>query len=454
MKSHRVRFWEIRSNKTAKGASYTVRWTVAGREKSATFARKAQAERHRSKLMQAADKGEAFDVDTGLPDSMAHEASSVTWYEHACAFADARWPKVAAKGRISLVEGLMAVTPVLVTSQRGAPDAEVLRQAMRKWAFNPQHRETAKPAEVETALRWLAKSSVPVSALSEASHVGKALDACGRKLDGTAAAPEYYRRRRRTFYAALKYAVREKHLSANPLDGADDPEWKAPEVADAVDRRRVANPAQMRALLEAIKATGRTQGPRLVALYGCMYYGMLRPSEAVSLCVDECHLPYEGWGLLEFSEIRSAAGREWTDDGDVHETRKPKGGPRNAVRKVPIPPELARLLREHIEDHGTGPDGRLFRTYRGGIYLPSTLWQVLQKARPSALTEAQVASPLARKPYDFRHAGVSWRLNAGTPATLVAEWAGHTVEVLYRIYAHCLDGDDERWFARMEQALG
>jgi len=37
---------------------------------------------------------------------------------------------------------------------------------------------------------------------------------------------------------------------------------------------------------------------------------------------------------------------------------------------------------------------------------------------------------------------------------MVAEWAGHTIEVLYRIYAHCPDGDDERWFARMEQALG
>ena len=104
-----------------------------------------------------------------------------------------------------------------------------------------------------------------MSALQEASLIGEALDACGRKLDGSAAAPEYYRRRRRTFYGALKYAVREKHLSANPLDGA--------------------------------------------------------------------------------------------------------------------------------------------------------------------FTEAQAASPLARKPYDFRHAGVSWRLNAGTPATLVAEWAGHTVEV-------------------------
>jgi hypothetical protein len=35
----------------------------------------------------------------------------------------------------------------------------------------------------------------------------------------------------------------------------------------------------------------------------------------------------------------------------------------------------------------------------------------------------------------------------------VAEWAGHTVEVLLRIYAHCIDGDDERWFGPMEKAL-
>jgi hypothetical protein len=50
-----------------------------------------------------------------------------------------------------------------------------------------------------------------------------------------------------------------------------------------VDRRRVASPAQMRLLLDAICSTGKSQGLRLVALFGCMYYGMLRPSEAVSL---------------------------------------------------------------------------------------------------------------------------------------------------------------------------
>ncbi len=134
-----------------------------------------------------------------------------------------RWPKVAAKGRISLAEGLMAVTPVLVTSKRGAPDPKVLRQAMRRWAFNPPRRDTPMPADIEAALHWLARSSVPIAALQEASTVGRALDACGRKLNGSAAAPEYYRRRRRTFYAALKYAVREHHLSANPLDGIERP---------------------------------------------------------------------------------------------------------------------------------------------------------------------------------------------------------------------------------------
>jgi integrase len=454
VKSHNVRFWEIRPRQTAKGDSWTVRWTVADREKSVTLARKAQAERHRARLMQAADRGEAFDVDTGLPDSMAREASSVTWYQHACAFTDARWPKIAAKGRISLVEGLVAVTPVLVTSQRGAPDPDVLRQALRRWAFNPPRRDTAKPVEIEAALAWLTRASRALSELESPSVLAQALDACGQKLNGSNASAEYYRRRRRVLYAALKHAVRYGNLSANPLDGPQQPDWKAPAVASAVDRRRVPSPAQMRELLTAIGKIGRTQGPRLVALYGCMYYGMLRPSEAISLRREECHLPATGWGLLEFSETHSAAGRDWTDDGAVHEARAPKGGPKNAVRRVPIPPELVALLREHIDTYPTAPDGRLFRTYRGGIYQPSTLWQVLQAARPLAFTPAQVASPLASKPYDFRHAGISWRLNCGVPGPKVAEWAGHSVEILYRVYAHCLDGDDDRWFERMERALG
>ena len=88
---------------------------------------------------------------------------------------DARWPKHGAKGRVSLAEGLTAVTAVLVKNQRG-PESVVLRQALRKWAFNPPRRGPARPPEVDAALRWLAKASVPVSALEEARMVSKALD--------------------------------------------------------------------------------------------------------------------------------------------------------------------------------------------------------------------------------------------------------------------------------------
>ncbi len=88
---------------------------------------------------------------------------------------------------------------------------------------------------------------------------------------------------------------------------------EAPEIAGAVDRCRVASSAQMEELIAAVATIGRTQGPRLKALYGCMYYGMLRPSEAASLLLDECTLPGRGWGLLEFSEISSAAGRARTE---------------------------------------------------------------------------------------------------------------------------------------------
>ena len=70
-----------------------------------------------------------------------------------------------------------------------------------------------------------------------------------------------------------------------------------------------------------------------------------------------------------------------------------------------------------------------------------------------ALSEAQTATPLARRPYDLRHAAVSLWLNAGVPATQVAEWAGHSANVLLKVYAKCLDGQDEVARRRVEAAL-
>ena len=45
-------------------------------------------------------------------------------------------------------------------------------------------------------------------------------------------------------------------------------------------------------------------------------------------------------------------------------------------------------------------------------------------------------------------------LNGGVPPAQVAEWAGHSVEVLLKVYAKCLDGQDEIARRRVQEALG
>ncbi|MBE1590515.1 GntR family transcriptional regulator [Nonomuraea angiospora] len=167
----------------------------------------------------------------------------------------------------------------------------------------------------------------------------------------------------------------------------------------------------------------------------------------------DCFLPEEGWGLLTLEVTRPSSGKQWTDSGTVHDKRGLKQREEREVRPVPIPPELVRILRAHLEEFGTAPDGRLFRNERGGVLGASTYSRAWEEARRFALTPQQVTSPLAGKPYDLRHAALSTWLNAGVDATVVAERAGNSVEVLLKRYAKCLDGRDSQINRRIEAAL-
>jgi integrase len=115
---------------------------------------------------------------------------------------------------------------------------------------------------------------------------------------------------------------------------------------------------------------------------------------------------------------------------------------------------LARAL------HGLEPDEAFcaaLQTATGGnpLFVGAVLDAVAwRRARQAAFTAEVAASPLAKTPYDLRHAAVSTWLNGGVPPTTVAEWAGHSVDVLLRIYAKCLDGGDALIRQRVQAALG
>lgn len=124
-------------------------------------------------------------------------------------------------------------------------------------------------------------------------------------------------------------------------------------------------------------------------------------------------------------------------------------------RMVPCPLELTAHLHAHIRQFGTAPDGRLFTGERNAGELPKlTITRASKRARTATFIPDVAAGPLAGTPYDLRHAAVSTWLSGGVPATTVAAWAGHSVEVLLKIYAKCLDGETTAVHRRIEAALG
>ncbi|MEU9268683.1 site-specific integrase [Streptomyces sp. NPDC048251] len=453
MKSLDVKVWSVRKRNTKK-SSYDVRWIVAGNVFSDQFRTKGQADHYRSKLLRAAHGGEEFDTVTGLPDSMVEKAGSTSWYAFALKYLAMKWPHAAPNTRSGINESLTAVTMALLDDRPGQPPEELIRKALRNWAFilpSPDDRDL--PDDVASVLHWVSKASRPLADLGDAALARAVLDSLKLKLDGTAAAAETVRRKRRTLVNALHYAVDLGEFKENPITGI---RWKKPKVAGGVDPRVVANPEQARSLLTAVSYVGgydRARGRRLVGLFACMYYGAFRPAEVVGLTRADLKLPEEGWGTALLHRTRPNAGKQWTDSGETHDDRGLKNRPAEEVRPVPIPPQLVAILRQHLDTFGTADDGRMFTNERGGVVGSSTYYRVWQEARLLALPPAAVASPLAARPYDLRHSALSTWLNSGVDATEVAERAGNSVEVLLSRYAKCIDGRQEVANRKIEELL-
>jgi integrase len=369
---------------------------------------------------------------------------------------------VSAKQRASIADALATVTLVLISSEEGRPDLATMRRVLSGWAFNVNARKQTKLApDQAAALAWIQNNTLLVGELADTEVMERALKALASKLDGTPAAANTYRRKRPIFYAALKYAVKRKHLKVNPLTD-DDIDFTAPKAVEAVDPRTVPNPRQAKALIAAT-AQIEPAGPPLTGFFGCLYYCGMRPGEAVSLRKEDFILPDldpdaadredDEWGIAYLDTSAPRIGRSWGDTGRTRQKRQLKHRPEGTVRPVPVPPALVRLIIRHLDQHGTTPDGRLFRGHYGGDLSESTYGRVWAKARAIALTNTQVASTLAKHPYDLRHACVSTWLKAGTEPKRVAEWAGHSVEVLLRIYTHCLDQGEHEALRRIQKAL-
>jgi integrase len=428
---------------------YRVRWSVAGQKFSKSYTLKPQADGRRSELMAALQQGEQFDTEEGLPASELRERNTVTWYEHARQYAVMKWPRAAAKHRASIADALATVTPALVaTGVRAYARPAVLRRALYSWAFRVVRRDDGElvsrvdaetpPGDVARALEWMAKHSLPIRDAAKAECTRKALAALSVKLDGTSAAENTARRKRMILNNAFVYAIEREQLDTNPLKRIDR---EAPVTDDEVDFRFVPDPPLARKLLAAVGSQG-PRGEHLEAFFGCFYYAAMRPGEIAALKATDCVLPgsEEAWGELILAESHPEVASGWTDDGKPYEARGLKRRARKATRAVPIPPVLVSLLKQHKKRYGLAPDGRLFRASRGGRVRSTEYCDLWKEARKQALSEADAKSPLAEVPYSLRHAGISLWIKAGVEPPEVARRAGHSLAVMYKVYARILRG--------------
>ena len=461
MTSFDVHVFGIRTYAGKIRTTHTVRWQVSGRQLQRTFDTRKLADSFRSTLLAATNSGQPFDEGSGLPVTHARGQSGPGWLAHAAEFVDTKWPRASARHRRGIAEGLTTATCGLLPPRM---QTQPVRQALRDWAFNTAARSSTALA-LEDLPEWAQILSTinrllpTIDQLAQPVRLNQMVDAVSKNLDGGFASPSTTARKRSALYGALTYAVEMGHLTANPMDRLSSPRSRQLEV---IDRRVVVNPDQARQLLAAVAEIY----PALQAFFGCMYYAALRPAEVRHLTIDDLLLPADPtmWGTLLLSGSTQTGGRAWTDGGVRDEDRALKHRARRATRRVPAPPELVQLLHRHVQLFPPGVGGRLFvnRVGRAGIPVAAPyasaqsmgiVYRVWDRARSQVFNEIQYASVLAKRPYDLRHAAVSLWLNAGVPATQVAEWAGHSVNVLLRVYASCVVGQDEAARQRVDAAL-
>ena len=369
MKTTDVKIWSVRQKKDRKKGSWEIRWKTADKIHHKQRRTKTLAEVFHGQLRRAANNGEEFDIETGLPDSMVDpepepEAEPVrSVLTVAQEYVTKRWPHDPPKTRDGITDALASVMPALVKDKTGAPKPEDLRTALRSYILLPPDKRPVPTPLFTRVMTWLESESVPITDLDDAKVTRDALDQLALKLDGKAAAPNTIKRKRAAFHGFLEYVVEIKELSSNPLHKV---KWKLPKSSDTVDPRVVVNQKQARALLDAAaKVGGRGRGKRLWAMFACMYYAAMRPAEVIGLREGDCYLPARGWGRLTLAKSRPESNRKWTDTADAHEERGLKHRAETEVRVVPIPPVLVAILREHIATYGVGEGGRIFNSERG-----------------------------------------------------------------------------------------
>jgi hypothetical protein len=278
---------------------YRLRWKLPGRDQpfTETFASLPELDSFRSELVTAQNRGEPFDLDTGLPISMLpkeaddEEMPRTSFLAFTKEYAGMEWPDVSVKSHETIAQTLLALAVVVVEDTPQRPNGNALWRVLSTYAFvlslwpddeRPERvPRSPSPYGGGTELPSDQRKALALTSLADAKTARRVLDKLKVTQDGSKAAESYFRRRRGVLVNLIGYAIESGELDANPLAKLNE---KAPKKSGPIDKSVVFNPAQAADVLAAISYVGsyrRARGRRLVVLFAMLFYAMLRPEEAL-----------------------------------------------------------------------------------------------------------------------------------------------------------------------------
>jgi integrase len=213
--------------------------------------------------------------------------------------------------------------------------------------------------------------------------------------------------------AVLAEAVRDKKLAESPCSGI-----QLPGVVTAADFILPAH-AQIEAVAAGLP-------PDWAATVWLMHGCGLRIGEALAVSL-RCHIS-RGKTLRVREQVNPSA-----------QLRPLKFRKAGEFRDIPLPEYVSEAIDKHVAEHGTTPDGYLFRGRKYKLVIRRSYQEDFQRSA------AKAGLPPEFIPHSLRHFYASTALAVGIPITEVSRWLGHkSIEVTHQIYGHLVPSSFDR----------
>lgn len=416
-----VRVFDLQTRNDRPKNPYVVRWIVENKERSRAFPLKVTAEDFRYKIIAAIQDREDFSTESGLPRSWDLEKMTLaSWAKEWIQEQLSTW---APKSRQSAVEPITLLLLIMVKPNATTPPTTI-KKDIAVWLMK---------ANVDCPA-WLERFSVSLASVDEracevaAKKLYERTVQKGEELVQVPRKPNTVNRYRTNVAPLFNGAVERGHLKTQP--------WPAPKRGKKRNKQRtktkVVQIEKLPTLETAFEAINRlvshqpaSKGYRVIA--ACMLLAGLRPSEARALPIENLSFPTEDGesGTIYIDVADKNAGSLYTDEDEEF------GPPKTDERYAPITPALAAILKEYI---GTRTEGLMVTTRSGSVVTQSNFWRAWKRARQDKNWTT----------YDLRHTCATNWLRAGIDVRIIANWLGHSPEVLFNTYAGAMEGSNKR----------